>query len=489
MEPRRQRRWWCLPAGTTDPDSDGLTYLWNFGDGATITSPNPSHAFNDKALLGQAKIFNVTLRLTEARGASMFRNLLVSGSNKPPQITITQPVNGSYFSAAQFTQPLRATVVDSEHAAGGQYTCSWQVTLYHNTHQHREPLISACSPDVLVDGVSHQCEAFFWGFRLTVADAAGFSDTEEVFIHPKPQDCNDNGVDDVQDLASGTSEDCDHNGVPDECDVASGGDCNGSGVPDACETAITVGHHFDEGVAPFQLNGAATWPSGSEEVRLTTAGNYQQGSMIRPAVTAQPLPFWEAEFEFRVGGGSGADGFSFAALNSADFSRGSNFGEEGPGGGGNSLALCFDAYDNGGWGENVIEVRHNGVSLGTYVPSFGLDDDQVHVAVVRMTARGLSVRVSSTPGVCETAFYDLPVPNYAPATWLFGFGGRTGGLNNVHAISHPRFSRPSALDVDFDGVPDSCQCRADYNGRTGPGGGLSVQDIFDFLAADFAGCA
>ncbi|MHC4947254.1 MAG: M12 family metallo-peptidase [Planctomycetota bacterium] len=62
-------------------------------------------------------------------------------------------------------------------------------------------------------------------------------------------DCNGNGVDDVADLAGGTSTDADGNGVPDECedcnangvlddaDIAAGTstDANGNGRPDDCE--------------------------------------------------------------------------------------------------------------------------------------------------------------------------------------------------------------------------------------------------------------
>ena len=44
-------------------------------------------------------------------------------------------------------------------------------------------------------------------------------------------DCNNNGVDDSEDIANGTSEDCDGNGVPDECQP----DCDGDTIPDACE--------------------------------------------------------------------------------------------------------------------------------------------------------------------------------------------------------------------------------------------------------------
>ncbi len=50
-------------------------------------------------------------------------------------------------------------------------------------------------------------------------------------------DCNNNGVDDADDIAMGTDPDCDGNGIPDSCDIAAGTfpDCNGNGVPDLCD--------------------------------------------------------------------------------------------------------------------------------------------------------------------------------------------------------------------------------------------------------------
>lgn len=53
------------------------------------------------------------------------------------------------------------------------------------------------------------------------------------------EDCNSNGIDDVQDIASGSSTDCNGNGIPDECDLAEGTslDCNLNLVPDECDIA------------------------------------------------------------------------------------------------------------------------------------------------------------------------------------------------------------------------------------------------------------
>lgn len=51
-------------------------------------------------------------------------------------------------------------------------------------------------------------------------------------------DCNENGIPDDEDIATGASQDCNENGIPDECDVGSGGaseDINENGIPDECE--------------------------------------------------------------------------------------------------------------------------------------------------------------------------------------------------------------------------------------------------------------
>jgi hypothetical protein len=84
-----------------------------------------------------------------------------------------------------------------------------------------------------------------------IAYAATFNNEQDVyFLRTDLRDCNENGVPDPQDIASGFSNDCDNdvqpddcepdcnnNDVNDQCDLASGTslDCNGTGVPDDCE--------------------------------------------------------------------------------------------------------------------------------------------------------------------------------------------------------------------------------------------------------------
>jgi hypothetical protein len=51
-------------------------------------------------------------------------------------------------------------------------------------------------------------------------------------------DCNDNGVLDSEDIASGYSQDANGNGIPDECEeLDCSPDCNENGIPDECDIA------------------------------------------------------------------------------------------------------------------------------------------------------------------------------------------------------------------------------------------------------------
>ncbi len=56
-----------------------------------------------------------------------------------------------------------------------------------------------------------------------------------VISWPFMTDCNNNGISDSEDIASGYSEDCDENGIPDECQPGGDQDCDNDGESDFCE--------------------------------------------------------------------------------------------------------------------------------------------------------------------------------------------------------------------------------------------------------------
>ncbi len=65
-----------------------------------------------------------------------------------------------------------------------------------------------------------------------LAYAATFNLEQDVYyLRIGSIDCNDNGVEDFDDISLGTSMDCNSNNFPDECE----GDCNATGIPDDCD--------------------------------------------------------------------------------------------------------------------------------------------------------------------------------------------------------------------------------------------------------------
>jgi hypothetical protein len=74
-------------------------------------------------------------------------------------------------------------------------------------------------------------------------------------------DCNENGIPDFEDIASGASLDCDGNGIPDECEPCD--DCDGNGLLEICEAT------YDEGLV------AQYWTS------TGGSGNYSERRVVQ----------------------------------------------------------------------------------------------------------------------------------------------------------------------------------------------------------------
>jgi glucose/arabinose dehydrogenase len=166
-----------------DPEGLALTYLWDFGDGSTSTQANPMHLFAHTGPAGP-QLRNVTLTVKDPGLNQDTTVIPVSLDNTPPQVSITSPVNGSYFSMTQNTQvPLTAVISDNEFS-NAQLSCSWQVTLHHDEHTHPEPPDPACSTTAIVSPVGCDGHTYYYEFTLTVTDPAGLSTSQSVSMYP-----------------------------------------------------------------------------------------------------------------------------------------------------------------------------------------------------------------------------------------------------------------------------------------------------------------
>ena len=67
-------------AGSSDPEGGALTYLWEFGDGATDTAPNPFHTYSAAGVA----TFPVRLTVTDNLGATATATLTCRGGQPAP---------------------------------------------------------------------------------------------------------------------------------------------------------------------------------------------------------------------------------------------------------------------------------------------------------------------------------------------------------------------------------------------------------------------
>jgi formylglycine-generating enzyme required for sulfatase activity len=138
-----------------------------------------------------------------------------------------------------------------------------------------------CDVDEIADGSEPDCDGNGFPDACDIADGA--------------PDCNENGVPDACDIASGASQDIDKNGVPDDCKP----DCDGDGLPDAWELAN--GFDFDcdaDGVPDFCEIAADAGIDDDRDGRIdaceSARGDFNLDGVVNGADLAPLLSLWGA---------------------------------------------------------------------------------------------------------------------------------------------------------------------------------------------------
>ncbi len=171
-------------SNSSDPENGSLTYLWNFGDGHTSTAADPQHTFT--ATPGVVTTYNVSLTVTDNQPQSAVANLIVSLNNTPPNVQIISFDDGDFYPVGiDTTYTLEAAVSDLEHGPA-QLTYGWRTTLYHNTHNHPEPIDPTVITSTGISGVGcGHAETYHYKVSLTVTDAGGLSTTRVHSLYPR----------------------------------------------------------------------------------------------------------------------------------------------------------------------------------------------------------------------------------------------------------------------------------------------------------------
>lgn len=110
-------------AGTTDPDSDEMTYMWDFGDGAKASGMDVTHTYTAN---GQ---YIVRLVVTDARGAKRTAETLITLGDAAPIVAITAPGDNSVYLPGDMVN-LTATATDLLGKDLPAAQTAWRLTLY-----------------------------------------------------------------------------------------------------------------------------------------------------------------------------------------------------------------------------------------------------------------------------------------------------------------------------------------------------------------------
>jgi glucose/arabinose dehydrogenase len=113
-------------AASSDPDSNPITYDWDFGDGTPHdTAVNPSHVYTVNGAY--------TARLTVSDGAlTNAATIAITVGNQPPTATITSPAAGSHYDIGD-TITVTGTGFDPETGNLPPANLAWSVVLNHCT--------------------------------------------------------------------------------------------------------------------------------------------------------------------------------------------------------------------------------------------------------------------------------------------------------------------------------------------------------------------
>ncbi len=93
--------------------------------------------------------------------------------------------------------------------------------------------LADCNGNGLPDICEDDCNANGFADECDVANGTSPDCNGNGIPDECDPECNGNGIPDVCDIEQGTSPDCNGNGIPDECEA----ECNGNGIPDDCDIA------------------------------------------------------------------------------------------------------------------------------------------------------------------------------------------------------------------------------------------------------------
>jgi len=171
---------------SADPEGDPLSYAWDLdGDGAfdDSTSPKPTRTY------ATAKVYQVSLRVTDAKGASdvLDQPLTISAGNTAPAATIDSPLSTTTWKVGD-TISFSGSATDAQDGSLGDSKLTWTLIMHHcssanSCHEHVVQDFAGVASGSFV-APDHEYPSYL-ELRLTATDSGGLTDTKSVRLDPE----------------------------------------------------------------------------------------------------------------------------------------------------------------------------------------------------------------------------------------------------------------------------------------------------------------
>ncbi len=160
---------------------------------------------------------------------------------------------------------------------------------------------------------------------------------------------------------------------------------------------------------------------------LTQPNLYQHAKLYY--ATPMVMAVWRAEFNFKIGGGTGADGLTFAFVpdynypdtdgGSLDFHNTSGYAVE--------FDTYYNPYDPN---EHHIAVLYNDFTNHLITANVNVEDNQWHSCIIDFNMGQITITIDNVQRISYT------ILNYTPFSGYFGFTAATGASTNWHIIDN-----------------------------------------------------
>ena len=214
------------------------------------------------------------------------------------------------------------------------------------------------------------------------------------------------------------------------------GETCGDEIDNDCDGEIDGDYELDFSSDPsgaMSLNGTAYWDDAAEVLVLTPADAYQAGSAFFTTLMAGDS--FTVQFDVEIGGGTGADGMTFAFLDETDPTvvgeTGGSLGFFGLTG----YGVEFDTYNN-----SDHDPSSNHMAVVNSADIFG-DYEQTTDIPTLSDAGPFTVRVEFVAGLIDVYLDDelvlsTEIDGYDLDEVLMGFSAGTGALTNQHTVDN-----------------------------------------------------